>query len=130
MLQDEHGHCVSYLLWALWAAPDAAALTAGAALARSWSEAVLDPLRAARRAAKAAFPGIDDVARLALREQVKGSEFQAERLMLEGLARIAGPRVVAAADPLALLTAAGEAWDGGKSQVSVFEPLARAFSAA
>ena len=53
-LQDHHGHCVSYLLWAAWAARegrelDAAALGEAVSLAGDWDAKALRPLRLARR---------------------------------------------------------------------------------
>ena len=99
-LQDEHGQCVAYLLWAAWAAAegrpvDPATLAAGAALAAQWEAAATNPLRHARRALKHALPLIADAAREALREQVRKAEFAAERLLmetLEAMAPVAGGR--------------------------------------
>ena len=115
-LQDEHGQCVAYLLWAAWAAAEGRALegvvlSQGAALARHWEASATGPLRLARRALKAPAPPIDDEARLALREQVRKAEFAAERLLmetLEGLAPAAGARAGSIAE--ALVAAAG-AWE-------------------
>lgn len=55
-LQDRHGHCVSYLLWAAWCAragrlPRGDDLTACADLSRSWEDQTLQPSRQRRRAA-------------------------------------------------------------------------------
>src|ERR1700750_1323899 len=75
-LQDHHGQCVPFLLWAAWAAregppPYRPALEAGAGLAARWEAAAVGPLRAARRAMKHEVPGMADAAREALRAEVK-----------------------------------------------------------
>ena len=116
-LQDAHGQCVAYLLWAAWAASEGRALegvvlSQGAALARHWEASATGPLRQARRALKAPAPPIDDEARLALREQVRKAEFAAERLLmqtLEGVAPTAGPHAGSIAEAL---VAASGAWGG------------------
>jgi uncharacterized protein (TIGR02444 family) len=109
-LQDAHGQNVPYLLWAVWAeAADPALLADGAAAARRWDAAAVQPLRAVRRALKAACSPVDDGAREALREDVKAAELRAERLLLEtlaGLSRSAG----GGAPALAALRAASAAW--------------------
>jgi uncharacterized protein (TIGR02444 family) len=93
-LQDAHGQCVAYLLWAAWAAAegrplDPVLLAQGAALARHWEGAATGPLRQARRGLKAPAPPIEHAARLALREQVRKAEFAAERLLMETLEGLA-----------------------------------------
>jgi uncharacterized protein (TIGR02444 family) len=114
-LQDAHGQCVAYLLWAGWAASEGRALgpqalAAGAALAARWESVATGPLRQARRGLKPALAPIDDIAREALREQVRSAEFAAERLLmetLEGLAPASG------GEPLSMtgaLAAAVDAW--------------------
>ena len=92
-LQDAHGQCVAYLLWAAWAAGEGrplepVILAQAAALARHWESEATGPLRAARRGLKAAAPPIDDDARLALREQVRTAEFAAERLLMDTLEQL------------------------------------------
>ena len=89
-LQDRHGQCVAYLLWAAWAAAEGRALdpillSQGAALAAHWEDSATGPLRTARRELKAPAPPIADSARSALREQVRAAEFAAERLLMETL---------------------------------------------
>jgi uncharacterized protein (TIGR02444 family) len=93
-LQDAHRQCVSYLLWAAWAAAEGRGLEGpilarGAALADHWEANATGPLRAARRGLKASAPPIDDGARAALREEVRAAEFAAERLLMETLERLA-----------------------------------------
>lgn len=107
-LQDRYLINTSYLLWAAWAAPDEEALLAGLAMSANW-DPILWPLRNARRDLKVAQPGIDDGARLALREDVKAAELRAERLLMESLERLAGP-ASGAVDLSAVLTRAAEAW--------------------
>jgi len=114
-LQDAHGQCVAYLLWAAWAAAegrplDPATLAAGADLAAQWEAAATGPLRQARRALKPALPPVDDAAREALRDQVRKAEFAAERLLMETLEAMAATPGGASPDVVAALLAASGAW--------------------
>ena len=89
-LQDDHGQCVSYLLWAIWAGEQGRPVDAGlaaraAALALDWDESVLQPLRAVRRRLKSSVAGISDSAREVSRERLKDDEIAAERLLLDAL---------------------------------------------
>ena len=123
-LQDSHGQCVAYLLWAAWAAAegrplDRVILAQGAALAAHWEAAAPGPLRQARRELKSPAPPIDDEARLALREQVRNAEFAAERLLMETLERIAPTPAAAPADLGNALVAATACW----SRAAPSEPL-------
>lgn len=109
-LQDQHGQNTSFLLWAVWAeVKDPDLLARAAAVTRAWDEAALRPLRAVRRALKAAQPPVDDAAREGLREDVKGAELRAERVLMETLASLsAGAR--GGAPALQALAAASGAW--------------------
>ncbi len=114
-LQDGHGQCVDYLLWAAWAAHEGrplepVLLAQGAALARHWEAAATAPLRQARRGLKAAAPPVDDAARTALREQVRAAEFAAERLLMETLEALAPAPEGASGDVPAALIEAALAW--------------------
>ena len=89
-LQDDYGQCVSYLLWAVWAARHGrpvgeAQLAVAAGLARDWETEVGWPLRAVRRTLKRPWPPMADGRREALRSKVKASELSAERTLLEAL---------------------------------------------
>ncbi len=131
-LQDEHGQCVAYLLWAAWSAAEGrpltgGALAAGAALAAQWEGAATGPLRMARRALKPPFPPIDDTARTALREQVRDAEFAAERLLMETLEAMAPRLASTPADIGSALAAAAAAWRS-RAPVAVLEDLARRIS--
>lgn len=96
-LQDEHDQNVCYLLWAIWAAPDPAALLSGAGLAREWDNVVLKPLRGVRRRLPASE----------LREDLKTVELKAERALLEALENVAG---VGRGDAVDSLTRAVAIW--------------------
>jgi uncharacterized protein (TIGR02444 family) len=125
-LQDNHGQCVSYLLWAVWTArcgraADAAVLSKGAALARSWEAEVTAPLRAARRSLKRDWTPVPEGAREALRSEVKASEFAAERLLLEALEALT-PDPAPATEVRDRLKAAMSAW-GALAPISAIEPL-------
>ena len=127
-LQDEFGQNVSFLLWAAWARPqDPQLLARGAAVARAWEEAVLQPLRASRRALKPARPPVADAARERLREEVKAAELHAERILTETLETVgAAPRGAgSAADALA---AASRAWGGAPPPLQALAALAEALA--
>jgi len=89
-LQDKHGQCVSYLLWAVWTARfgrpvSESDLGSAASLARGWEAEVAGPLRAARRNLKRPWPPMADVPRERLRSKVKAVELAAERTLLDQL---------------------------------------------
>jgi uncharacterized protein (TIGR02444 family) len=114
-LQDHHGQCVAYLLWAAWAAAEGRALPPeilmqGAALAKHWEGAATMPLRSARRHLKDPAPPIPDDARLALREEVRKAEFKAERLLMETLESLAPASEGPAGDLADGMIAASLAW--------------------
>lgn len=109
-LQDEYGQNTAFLLWAVYAeARDPELLARGAAAARAWDATALQPLRAVRRALKPSLDPFPDRARTALREEVKGLELAAERLLMETLESLSPARGGAAA--LEALEAASKAWD-------------------
>ena len=115
-LQDNHGQCVSYLLWAVWAARHGrpvtdAELAVAAGLARDWEAEVTAPLRAARRALKQPRPPMADARRDALRTRVKAVELAAERTLLEALEAATPKRAgQAGGDVAEQLRAAMAAW--------------------
>jgi uncharacterized protein (TIGR02444 family) len=93
-LQDAAGQNVPLLLWAAWIAetgrrPDDDDIEAACDTARAWDESAVSPLRAIRRTLKGPIPDMDDVAREAVREQIKAVELLAERKLLEALAGLA-----------------------------------------
>jgi uncharacterized protein (TIGR02444 family) len=113
-LQDRHGQCVSYMLWALWAdeqrrAVDAALAARAATLARVFETGVLAPLRTARRTLKAEMDGVLDPARKATRERIKADELAGEALLLRSLEAMT-PTAIAAHDQPGALAAAVTAW--------------------
>jgi uncharacterized protein (TIGR02444 family) len=129
-LQDRHGQSVCLLLWAGWAATNGRRLTppvvdAAAGLARRWAEAVIDPLRAARRGLKAA-PGIAEAERQGLVARLQADELTAEQALLRALEALTPgadgpPHAVAAA-----LAAAVAAW-GRPAPEAMLAALADAF---
>jgi uncharacterized protein (TIGR02444 family) len=133
-LQDEHGQCVGYLLWAAWAALNSrrvgpADLAEAAATARDWETTVLRPLRSVRRALKQPSPGVAVAARDSLRGRILAEELAAERMLIETLESLTPPPVGEAA-PLdqALQDAAG-AWGPLPPRVAL-AALSHAFSTA
>ena len=133
-LQDEHGQCVSLLLWGLWAArdghaPSDAAVAVAVSLAKPWDQAVIQPLRAARRKLKQGFIGVGDADREALRARIKADELQAERLLLDALQAIDPAPGSPSADALSVLLAVSGAWGGPTPAISALQWLAGPFSA-
>jgi uncharacterized protein (TIGR02444 family) len=131
-LQDRHGQCIPYLLWAAWAARegrplDARTLRSGADLCQRWEAAAVGPLRQARRTMKPSLPGVADEPREALRAEVKALELKAERLLIETLEGLSP----AAASPTApmgpALAAAASAWPS-KAPPEALERLAQTLS--
>lgn len=132
-LQDDHGQCVPFLLWRLWAGRDGGipgpeALERAVVIARLWDHSVIQPLRAARRGLKAAAPGIADPGREALRTRVKADELQAERLLLEALEAVDPGLSGGPTDVLASLVAGSAAWSAHAAPISALDRLARSFS--
>lgn len=106
-LQDQAAADVPLLLAALFAGQrhglwlDDAAAATWAELSRTWTDAVVRPLRSVRRALKAPADPFRGAATAALRDAVKGAELEAERLQLAALAGLlpaaGGPPSTAAA---------------------------------
>jgi uncharacterized protein (TIGR02444 family) len=123
-LQDHHGQNIPFLLWAAWAALDGRALDrptlkAGADLAARWEAAAVGPLRAARRAMKPEFPGMADLAREALRAEVKALELKAEQLLIEALEALS-PAAGSGAWPVrSALAEAAAAWPAKASEIGL-----------
>lgn len=109
-LQDDHGQCVPLLLWAAWRG-DASQAEAAARIARDW-QAVILPLRDARRRLKTEVSAGDEADRLALRAQVKAAELQAEKVLLTRLAALSDRKSMLNQDVAAPLRAAVAAWGG------------------
>ncbi|WKL57465.1 TIGR02444 family protein [Asticcacaulis sp. ZE23SCel15] len=89
-LQDDHDQCVPLLLWAVWVGTNGGKLSAeaaeeGADMARSWSEAVVEPLRILRKRLRKPLSDIDDAARERIRAQVKSVELNSERELMTAL---------------------------------------------
>jgi uncharacterized protein (TIGR02444 family) len=130
-LQDGHGQCASFLLWAAWSARtgwplDAGELARGAALALAWEQAVTAPIRAARRALKRDWPDVDGALREALRGRVKAAEFEAEERLMDALQAITPMGSASPGDVAGALIAASEAWSG-QAPVAALQSLARMF---
>ncbi|MFN3520982.1 MAG: TIGR02444 family protein [Phenylobacterium sp.] len=121
-LQDLHGQNTSLLLWAAYAgAQDEAILARACAIARTWDQTALLPLRAVRRGLKPPLPPVDDRAREGLRDDVKAAELRAERVLLETLELLG----TGGADAVSALRAASAAW-GPRAPDAALVELARA----
>jgi len=92
-LQDAHGQNVPFLLWAAWMAEEGrvANLKDAARMMRQWDVEVGAPLRGVRRALKPPRPPVDDIAKEALRDAVKGVELRGERVLMESLEALSTP---------------------------------------
>jgi uncharacterized protein (TIGR02444 family) len=119
-LQDAHGQCAPFLLWALWMAArglaaDDETLAAGAALARAWQAAAIQPLRDLRRGLKA---GPHRTQRERLRTGVKSLELEAERMLLQMLEN-ASPAKGGSVSLRAAVGAAAVVWGGSPTAASL-----------
>jgi uncharacterized protein (TIGR02444 family) len=115
-LQDDHGQCVSLMLWRAWTVAEgrpvsAAQVEAAMADARVWESQVTAPLRSARRAMKG-LAIVEDDARVALRARVQAAELDAERLLLEALESRTPQGGGAEEDLAAALAPLAAAWNG------------------
>lgn len=111
-LQDVHGQNVPFLLWGAWAALEGRAvdLPRAVALVRAWEVEVGAPLRGVRRILRSPRADVDDVAREALRDQVKAAELAGEKVLMESLEATCGP-VESSRDVYGALLAAARAAD-------------------
>ena len=114
-LQAAAGQNVPLLLWAAWCAaegraPDEDTLDAAGDTARAWQETAIAPLRAVRQALKPRAPDLDDLAREAVRAQVKAVELEAERHLLAALEALAPASSGPARPALAAMVAAARVW--------------------
>jgi uncharacterized protein (TIGR02444 family) len=103
-LQDDHGQCVSLLLWRTWTiasglAPADDRLASAVETARTWETAILLPLRAVRRRLAHAVPGVEEAPRRRLRQGLLDQELAAERTLVEALASLVDPGDPAGASP-------------------------------
>ena len=129
-LQDVHGQCVPYLLWALWLDAegrfaDDAALKSAADLARAWQDAAIAPLRGLRRDLKRPSKTAPKRAWGTLREGVKALELDVERMLLQMLESASPEPAGAAPDPLGSLHRATKAW-GAAAPPELLQRLAAA----
>jgi uncharacterized protein (TIGR02444 family) len=95
-LQDDHGQCVSFLMWRLWTLAegrpvDAALLGDAVLAARTWETAATGPLRTVRKRLKTLPAPIAAEGQARLREAIKAAELESERLLLEALEAMTPP---------------------------------------
>jgi len=114
-LQDAAGQNIPLLLWAAWCAAegrtlDEDALEAASDTAHAWQQIAIAPLRAVRQALKPRAPDLDDMAREAVRVQVKAVELEAERFLLAALEALAPPSSGPARPLLTAMVAAARVW--------------------
>jgi len=128
-LQDRHGQCVPYLLWALWLGAqgreaDTGRLRAGAALARSWQDVAVAPLRGVRRRLKSPVAAVAAAAQRRLLGRVQSLELDAERMLLRMLEDASPAQGSAPRGAAASLAAAIEVW-GAPAPPALVAELAR-----
>lgn len=126
-LQDDHRQNVCFLIWGLWLAAegrgaDAATLEAGAAMARSWDAAAVEPLRQLRRDLKRSSAG-PPRRREGLRSAIRELELKAERMLLEMLEDASPPAGDGALTAGDVLAAAAAAW-GDPPPANLLQELA------
>ena len=108
-LQDDHGQCVPFLLWAAWSGEtDPERLKQAAQAAAAWNSDALEPLRRVRRALKPHSDLVGDAPREALRARVKAAELESEQVLIETLEKHF-PKT--GAPPEAALKAAAVLWN-------------------
>ena len=127
-LQDAHGQCAPFLLWALWMGAsgrraDASTLAAGAALARGWQDVAVSPLRDIRRRLKARIGSVRASARRRLGERVAALELEAERMLLAMLEDASPAPTATRTSPGHCLRDAIGAW-GGTAPAALVNRLA------
>ena len=114
-LQDEHGQCVTLLLWRLWVLDrkiGASELARAVEVARKWETAVVAPLRSVRRKLREPFLAVADHARMELRERLKADELEAERVLLQSLESLKIAGGSAPADAAGALVELVAMWGG------------------
>jgi uncharacterized protein (TIGR02444 family) len=130
-LQDKFGRDVNLVLYCCWVAASgrgalsAADLAAADAAVAVWRGGVVEPLRAARRAAKQAPP----VETAGFYEAIKKIELDAERISHRCLASVApsAKAGVSSADRLAALEANLATYLGAEAGGALTAPIAAAF---
>jgi uncharacterized protein (TIGR02444 family) len=132
-LQDQCGQSVCLLLWAAWAdesgcGPSPDCIDAAAAMARSWEDEVIAPLRRARRGLALA-PGLEAAERSALKAKAHGVELAAEQTLLQALEVLTPPQRGPRGDSAAAMAAASAAW-GLAAPFSALQALSDAFPSA
>lgn len=89
-LQDDHGQCVSFLLWRLWTLKEGRAVDAGllgdaVLTARTWETAATAPLRSVRRRLKTLPSTIPADGQGRLLQAILAAELESEKLLLDAL---------------------------------------------
>ncbi|MGA0603745.1 TIGR02444 family protein [Caulobacter sp. KR2-114] len=119
-LQDDHGQCVSFLIWRLWALKegrpvDARLLGDAVLTARTWETAATAPLRAVRRRLKTLPSTIPADGQGRLRQAILAAELESERLLLEALETATPETSGLVPGAERALAAAALAWGGAKA---------------
>lgn len=115
-LQDDHGQCVSLLLWRAWAVAEgrpAQPMGRAVDLAHAWENEIIAPLRAARRAPL----GSADPA--AARDAARAAELAAERRLLEALEALTPTPAGADGKLGEALAALAHAWNGRRPGAAI-----------
>ena len=135
-LQDQYAADVDVVLFALWCASrghalDDAEIAAVDGAVADWRNAVVQPVRAARRALKPAPGGFDAAAAGALRKSLLANELEAERLQQGAMEALApSPGTTEAGDAARANLAAVARFGAIPPEAEPLRVLLRAFAAA
>lgn len=133
-LQDDHGQCVSFLLWRLWTLKegrpvDGALLGDAVLTARTWESAATAPLRVVRQRLKTLPSNMPGDGQGRLRQAILAAELESERLLLEALEAATPTTTGLRPGAERALAAAALAWGGAKAApMKLLKVLAGAIS--
>ena len=125
-LQDQHGQCVTLLLWRAWTAIEgrqvSETLTGDAiALAKWWDGGVIKPLRAGRRVLDQNITSAKEGGRGELRVAVQAAELAAERELADELNALTdGPSATLERTRGVALAEVAESWNGSDARSAAF----------
>ncbi|MGH7023861.1 MAG: TIGR02444 family protein [Caulobacteraceae bacterium] len=123
-LQDQHGQCVTLLLWRAWAAaegrPAHPQIRAQAIeLARAWESGVIVHLRAARRGLAERPEAVDAPIFERLRKALRSAELEAEETLIKALEALTPEPAGAHAGSLArVLASLMDSWNGSRAETA------------
>lgn len=132
-LQDDHGQCVSFLMWRLWTLAerrpvDGVLLGDAVAAAQTWEAAATAPLRTVRRRLKTLPSQIPADGQARLREAIKSAELESERLLLQALEAMTPATAGLNPGVERAMRTAALAWGGPAAPPALLRVLAKAIA--